>query len=184
MSTTVTLTALEPPQGSTGIHGTFKFTEPSTSVPASERAMGSVPATKEWETVSLPLHDYRTDNNIVGKGTLYGVDVNGFTVVHHEPPLKADEWYEVDNLRNIYFPQIKELVKNLTGCKSVVCINATIRSNLAVKQQDPHFYRKRDDPDSLDNMIKEGKVEIKGALSELNSIIESLRAFPPNHPAI
>ena len=179
MSTTATITALEPPAGSTGVHGTFKFTDPDDSVPASDRAFGSVPATKDWETVSLPLYDYRTDNSMVGKGTLYGVDVNGFTVVNHDAALKHEEWFDTDNIRNLYFPQIKEVVQNLTGAKSVVCVNAAVRCKLATKQQDPNYYRKKDEPDSLDTLIKEGKVEIKGAL--VNGASRNLEPVRPTH---
>ena len=163
-ATLTTLQALEPPKDAEGTYGTFKFAEPELSVSADDRSMFAVPATKAWETACMPIHDYRT-SSLPHKGTLTGLDYAGFSVVLHETQLHEEEWLDETTIKEKYFPEVEELVKELTGCKTVVCNNATFRRRLAKNQEDPHFYRKRDAPDSMDNMLKEGKAAINGPLS-------------------
>lgn len=114
--------------------------------------------------MSLPLFDYRTDPFII-KG-FQGLDAHGFTVVQHESSLSGDAWFEGSNLEDVYLPEVEKLVKDLTGCKSVVCDNAAFRRKPARKQADPEYYVKRNDPESMDNLIKQGKMTVDGVFSK------------------
>ena len=175
VSTATTIHAIEPPKDADGTYGTIKFAEPDLSVGSDERSLFAVPATKAWETVCLPLHDFRTSPLLPHKGTLAGLDFAGFTVAHQDTKMQGEEWFDPAILKEVYFPEVEQFVKDLTGCKTVVCNNATFRRRLAKNQQDPHYYKKRDAPDAVDKMLETGKMTLNGPMSTFSIPLTGLR---------
>ena len=123
------------------VYGVLKFTDPDNSVTADERALFALPATKEFREEKLPLRDYRTDPSIT-KGPA-GLDAHGFTVANHRSALEGDDFFADSKLEDVYFPEVEDLVRTLTGCKKVLIKNASFRRKLAVMQEDPKGYYKR-----------------------------------------
>ena len=135
MSSTTGETAAAP------TYGIFKFIDPDLSVNADGRGFFALPASKDVKLETLQLLDYRTDPNIV-KGAA-GLDVQGFTMVNHRSALTGDEWFTESDVEDIYFPEVEELVKKLTGAKTFLVNNAAFRRKQAKQQEDPKHYVKR-----------------------------------------
>ena len=135
MSSTIAETAAAP------TYGIFKFIDPDLSVSADGRGFFALPASKEVKLETLRLLDYRTDPNIV-KGAA-GLDVQGFTVVNHQSALTGDQWFTESDVENIYFSEVEELVRKLTGAKTFLVNNAAFRRKQTKQQEDPKHYTKR-----------------------------------------
>ena len=122
-------------------YASFKFNEPDLSVPPEKRGFfAPIPGiSTTW--VDIPLHDYRQSDGIA-KGPA-GLDEHGFTMINHQSALSGEQWFSQDDVKNLYFPEIQELVKSVTGANTVICQNASFRRRAVVQGDDPKFYMKK-----------------------------------------
>jgi hypothetical protein len=132
------------------IHGLLRFGVPDQSVGPEGRGLFAFPANKEIIEERLQLHDARTSPDIVrGAG---GLDVQGFAYVNHTSKLaEKGDWFEGNNVEDIYFPEVIDLLCNATGAKHAAIVDCAFRRRLADKQVDPTFYIKKGD--ALDHEI-------------------------------
>jgi hypothetical protein len=68
----------------------------------------------------LPIHDGRTHT---GK---FSLDVEGFEFVDHDTKVK--DFYDDDEIRRVYYPEMEELVKKCTGATRVIVFDHTLRA--------------------------------------------------------
>lgn len=125
------------------VRGTVRYNLPDLSVKPEDRGLFSGPAHKYGEDVEVDLHDPATAPNIVQGPE--GLDVQGFTYVKHRSALDTDDWLEGSNVEEKYVPEVEELVRKVTGAKTVVVNHLGIRKRLANNNADPTFYRKAGD---------------------------------------
>jgi hypothetical protein len=118
----------------------FRFNVPDPAIAAEDRAIFALAAPKTVQEIPLPLHDLRTATHLPsGRECL---DKHGFTVVSHSMPDTA--WADAEAVKSIYMPAVIDLVKSLTGCKTVLVNNVAFRRKPVDGQADPMFYHKRD----------------------------------------
>ena len=61
-------------------------------------------------------------------------------VKHHVPD---SAWSTTENIESTYIPAVSDLVKSITGCKTVLVNNVAFRRKPVDSQADPKFYHKR-----------------------------------------
>lgn len=86
-----------------------------------------------------------------------GLDVQGFTYVQHKSALTLEQWMSGTNVEETYIPEVEELVKKVTGGKTVVVNHLGIRKRTAANNTNPTFYRKavvRKAGDAHDQAVK------------------------------
>lgn len=125
------------------VRGTVRYNEPDTSVRPEDRGLFSGPAHKSGEDVDVNLYDPDTEPEIV-KGP-EGLDVQGFTYVKHRSALSEDDWLVGTNVEEKYVPEVEDLVRQVTGAKTVIVNHLGIRKRLSNNNNDPKFYRKAGD---------------------------------------
>jgi hypothetical protein len=108
------------------VEATFRYEEPDLSVPAQERSLFAKVKAKNVQEEKLPLHDYRTAINLA-KG-VECLDKHGFTLVENH--LDESAWATEEDIRAKYVPSVERLVKNVTGCKTVIVNNVSFRRKL------------------------------------------------------
>lgn len=123
--------------------GTVRYNLPDTSVRPEDRGLFSGPAHKSGEDVEVDLFDPVSTPEIVQGPE--GLDVQGFTYVKHKSALDEDEWLMGNNVEEKYVPEVEELVRQVTGAKTVLVNHLGIRKRLSANNNDPKFYRKAGD---------------------------------------
>lgn len=115
---------------------TIRFNVPDVSIPAEERAFYTLAATKQVVDLEIPLHDARTDENIVrGPASL---DIQSFAYVNHHSALDdSGRWYIGQDIEEVYMPEVCDLICKVTGAKKAIIIDCAFRRRLEDKQQDP-----------------------------------------------
>jgi GA4 desaturase len=121
-----------------------RFGIPDQSIGPEGRGLFAFPPTKEVKEETLPLHDARTSSDIVrGAG---GLDVQGFAFINHMSKLaETGAWFDGNNIEEIYFPEVIDLVCHVTGAKKAAILDSAFRHRLADKQADLSFYRENGD---------------------------------------
>ena len=56
----------------------------------------------------------------------FGLDISGFTLVEH--PVAVRDFFDEAEVRRVYYPEVEELVRRLSGAKRVVVFDHTLRS--------------------------------------------------------
>ncbi|UZP43312.1 hypothetical protein NXS19_011128 [Fusarium pseudograminearum] len=114
--------------------GRFRYlTRGSQPTPSKEAYL--LPSLSEFgDIVTLPLTDLRPSLDL-GQDSPYKLDVHGFTARRHDSalhstPYSRASWDNEKLLRQIYFPEVEEFVKSVTGCKKAVVSAAVVRNRL------------------------------------------------------
>ena len=63
---------------------------------------------------------------INGRGRSFSLDANGFTFVEHDTAVA--DFFDPEQLRDIYYPEVVELIQNISGAKRVQVFDHTLRS--------------------------------------------------------
>jgi hypothetical protein len=92
-----------------------KFVEPDTSKDPWDCGYVASPEPKEVINEVLPLHDLRPE--IFSPSSPYTLRTHGFTAIKHKSVLHSFD--NAEDVKNIYLPEVKELLKSITGAKSV-----------------------------------------------------------------
>lgn len=102
----------------------------------------SLPALTNFEeSPKLPLNDIRFSLDL-GEASPFKLSKHGFTARRHESrldsaPYNRESWSDENLLRSIYFSEVEELLKQVTGCKHVVPTGAILRSDLYSEEPEP-----------------------------------------------
>lgn len=56
----------------------------------------------------------------------FTLDANGFEFVDHPTAMK--DFYDIDELKNVYYPEVEQLIKDRTGANRVVIFDHTLRT--------------------------------------------------------
>lgn len=112
------------------VEAIFRYQEPDLSVSADMRALFAQPKPIKLHEEKMVLHDYRTDSKL--ERGFAGLDKHGFTLVEHHTDPAA--WDDEEAVRKTYIPELEQLVKNLTGCKTAIV------NNVAFRRQLPKYY--------------------------------------------
>ncbi|KAI8271922.1 GA4 desaturase [Colletotrichum sp. SAR11_240] len=113
-------------------HGIFRYLPPNAR-PASAKEAYLLPSLSEFSSiVTLPLTDLKPSLDL-GDASPYKLSVHGFTARRHHSALHAEpfghaSWKDEKALRDVYFPEVEEFVKKLTGCKTAVVSAAVVRT--------------------------------------------------------
>ncbi|RGP63894.1 ga4 desaturase [Fusarium sporotrichioides] len=114
--------------------GKFRYlTRGSQPTPSKEAYL--LPSLSEFgDVVTLPLTDLRPSLDLA-QDSPYKLDVHGFTARRHSSalhsaPYNRSSWNNEKLLRQVYFPEVEDFVKNLTGCKKAVVSAAVVRNRL------------------------------------------------------
>ncbi|KAF4838911.1 Oxidoreductase chyM [Colletotrichum tropicale] len=112
--------------------GIFRYLPPNAR-PASAKEAYLLPSLSEFSSiVTLPLTDLKPTLDL-GDASPYKLPVHGFTSRRHHSALHAEpfshaSWKDEKALRDVYFPEVEEFVKKLTGCKTAVVSAAVVRT--------------------------------------------------------
>lgn len=117
--------------------GIFRFVEPDLTIPAQDRAIFANPRPKHLVQLELPLHDIRTSNEISSGSA--GLDVQGFTYLHHVSALSPEQMLEGRNAEDLLAPETLEMMIKYTGAKRGVVHSVGFRRIPASKQLDLEF---------------------------------------------
>lgn len=99
----------------------------------STRAYMAPPKPKATSQITFPLVDFRGDVFNASSGGDYSRDEafmrsHGFTAVNHTSCIKDMEGFpDADTMRDVYYAEVEDLVKEVTGCKSVFITNSKCR---------------------------------------------------------
>ena len=123
-------------------HAILRFGIPDLTVQATDRAPLTIPPYSKEVEERLILHDIRTDPDIIQGPE--GLDVQGFTYIKHRSKLQdSDQWFAGQNVEDVYFPEICDLVCEVTGAKRAIVNYSAFRRRLAEGQAKPGFYYPR-----------------------------------------
>ncbi|EME83006.1 uncharacterized protein MYCFIDRAFT_196406 [Pseudocercospora fijiensis CIRAD86] len=117
--------------------GILRFSIPDESVTAEQRAFFATPQNKDFVKQEAELLDF--NNSDIVKGA-QGLDVQGFTWIHHKSQIATSEnacngkFFEGSNIEDLYLPELERLIENVTGCKKAVVWNGVTRRKLPVRQ--------------------------------------------------
>ena len=106
------------------------FHEPDESIKPEDRGLFAFAGQKRVVKQQVNLQDARNDINIV-KGPR-GLDAQGFAYIKHRSALhNSDQWFSGQNVEDIYLPEVKRLICEITGAKRAVVNNVAFRRRLA-----------------------------------------------------
>ncbi|KAK4506268.1 hypothetical protein PRZ48_004233 [Zasmidium cellare] len=97
------------------------------------RPYGAPPKPKASGSVTVPLVDFRNQVFNAAAGGDYRQDEafmrsHGFTAVKHTSSIKDIEGFrDGETMKNVYYGEIEDLVKRVTGCKDVFINSSTCR---------------------------------------------------------
>ena len=79
--------------------------------------------TAEFHACRILVHDAR---QLASRPTL---DVQGFTL--RRQPTRVSDFYDADEVKTIYYPEVEHLLKQATGARSILIFDHTVRGNTA-----------------------------------------------------
>ena len=129
---------MSPAATTSDVEAIFRFNDPDPDITAEDRALFAIAAAKTVTEKKLTLHDLRTANHLPSDSEC--LHKHGFTVVRNSVDTNA--WSSAENIDSIYIPAISSLLKDLTGCKTVLVNNVAFRRKRVKQQADPKFYHK------------------------------------------
>jgi hypothetical protein len=110
-------------------YGRIQYLLPDTSVDPWQCGYYAFPRPLEYAHETLPLHDIRPEMSSLSSP--YTLEKKGFTAVKHQSelhtsPYGKDSFFDEELVRSVYVTEVEELVKKVTGAKSVfvVCLPA------------------------------------------------------------
>lgn len=97
------------------------------------RPYGAPPKPKASASITVPLVDFRSQVFSAASGGDYSQDEafmrsHGFTAVKHTSSItRISGFRDASTMQDVYYPEIENLVKKVTGCKSVIINQSTCR---------------------------------------------------------
>jgi hypothetical protein len=129
-STSTTITT----DGTPNYKGNFRYVAKDAKLEVNPNLYHLPPMSAFSDAVTLPLTDLRPSLQD-GDASPYKLDIHGFTARRapsklHSAPYTRESWNDPDLIRTVYAPEVEELVKRVTGCKTALVEAAVIRNNL------------------------------------------------------
>ena len=112
--------------------GKFRYVTGSTTPAVNPNLYHLPPLSSFNDILTLPVKDIRPSLSL-GESSPYTLPCHGFTARHHpsrlhSPPYNRSSWSNEELIRRVYMPEVEELVKKVTGCKSTVVESAVLRT--------------------------------------------------------
>ena len=130
--------------GSNHARAIFRFATPDPNITAHDRALFASAAPKSVTELTLPLYDLRSPSSQaflpLGQPGLC-LEKHGFTFLTHSVPATA--LGTTDSVETEYLPEIERMMKEVTGCKTVLINSVGFRRKKPAGYTDPMFYHKR-----------------------------------------
>ncbi|KAI4198761.1 MAG: hypothetical protein LQ350_005084 [Teloschistes chrysophthalmus] len=73
------------------------------------------------QLVPVTIHDAR------GQQEQFSLDRNGFQLIKHKTVMQKDHYTSDENIKNIYYPEVEQMVKEVTGASFVKTIHHVLR---------------------------------------------------------
>jgi hypothetical protein len=116
------------------------YSEPNVDVDPWDCDYFAFPRPKLISEKDVELHDLRPE--IFSESNPYKLETHGFPAVKHQSSLVSKHGSAValkklsEDIRDIYLPELFELVKQVTGCRKVLATNVGVRDGTAESAQD------------------------------------------------
>ena len=133
-----TLTLRSDPTEDKVVYGKLRYV-PAGHTPKASPHNFHLPELSEFSDVRrLPLHNMRPVPSVkelpLAKNHAQ-LATHGFTAVHHpmtmhSPPYNVNSWKDPRLLRDLYIPETADMLKQITGCKTVITEGLLMRSQL------------------------------------------------------
>ena len=112
--------------------GKFRYVTGGTTPVVNPNLYHLPPLSSFNDILTLPVNDIRPSLSL-GESSPYTLPYHGFTARHHpsrlhSPPYTHSSWSNEELIRSIYMPEVEDLVKKVTGCKSTVVESAVLRT--------------------------------------------------------
>ncbi|KKY21522.1 putative ga4 desaturase [Phaeomoniella chlamydospora] len=129
---TTTNTTIKSPSPSVPTHGKLRYIARGITPTASPHLYHLPPMSEFADVRTLPITDIKPSLDL-GDATPYTLDTYGFTARRHpsklhSPPYTRESWNDETLLKEIYFPEVEELIKKLTGATKVITESAIMRN--------------------------------------------------------
>eukprot|EP00049_Salpingoeca_infusionum_P026152 m.24102 g.24102 ORF g.24102 m.24102 type:complete len:415 (-) comp8560_c0_seq2:91-1335(-) len=92
-----------------------------------DRSAAEVAASDKKEQTNCKLVGVEVDV-FNARATACTLDEHGFTMTLHTPSLTGMEFYDSDKVREVYYPEVEQLVKDTFGCGAVVAMHHAVRN--------------------------------------------------------
>ena len=182
---TETLTLKSVPGEKKAVFGKLRYV-PAGRTPNASPHHFHLPELSEFGDVrTLPLHNMRpvpSVQELASAKEHAQLATHGFTAVHHpmtmhSPPYNLSSWKDAKLLRDLYVPETEEMVKQVTGCKTVITEAVLMRSQLWTESDALATHGGHGDSEekSADQIAKEKE------LSELETGFPQFIGFNPVH---
>ena len=114
--------------------GKFRYVTGSTTPAVNPNLYHLPPLSSFNDILTLPVDDIRPSLSL-GEASPYTLPYHGFTARYHpsrlhSPPYNRSSWSNEELVRRIYMPEVEQLVKKVTGCKSTVVESAVLRTKV------------------------------------------------------
>lgn len=114
--------------------GKFRYVTKDTTPSVNPNLYHLPPLSSFKEILTLPVNDIRPSLSL-GDSSPYTLPYHGFTARHHpsrlhSPPYDRSSWSNEELIKTVYMPEVEDLVKRITGCKSTVVESAIMRNNV------------------------------------------------------
>ncbi|CAF9923049.1 hypothetical protein IMSHALPRED_005838 [Imshaugia aleurites] len=126
--------------------GKFRYVTKDTCLSVNPNLYHLPPLSSFNDVLILPVKDIRPSLSL-GDTSPYILPYHGFTArLHpsrlHSPPYDRSSWRKQELIKTVYMPEVEELVKKLTGCKSTLVESAVLRTNVhsevdSLSKEDP-----------------------------------------------
>ena len=130
MTSTTTMTMEDPAT----FKGKFRYVTGNTTPAVNPNLYHLPPLSSFNDVLTLPVNDIRPSLSL-GDSSPYTLSYHGFTARHHpsrlhSPPYNRSSWSNEELVKSVYMPEVEELVKKVTGCKSTVVESAVLRTQV------------------------------------------------------
>ena len=128
---TLTLTTIQDPAT---FKGKFRYVTGGTTPSVNPNLYHLPPLSSFNDILTLPVNDIRPSLSL-GEASPYKLPYHGFTARHspsrlHSPPYDRSSWSNEELIKEVYMPEVEDLVKKVTGCKSTVIESAVLRTKV------------------------------------------------------
>ncbi|KGO48762.1 hypothetical protein PEX1_003160 [Penicillium expansum] len=113
--------------------GKFHYVSKNANLQVNPNLYHLPPMSAFGDALTLPLADLRP--SLDADESPYKLDYRSFTARRapsklHSAPCSRESWNDPELIRTIYVPEVEDLVKRVTGCKTALVESAVIRNHL------------------------------------------------------
>lgn len=114
--------------------GKFRYVTKGTTPSVNPNLYHLPPLSSFNDILALPVSDIRPSLSLEDSSP-YTLPYHGFTARHHPSklhshPYDRSSWNNEELIKTVYMPEVEDLVKKVTGCKSTVVESTVLRNNV------------------------------------------------------